>query len=206
MKTFLSVTFSIIITSSSAFGWVIDEPVDYSKQLQQADFVGVVEVTKIVETGRKKDILPDQRVQFRELSLELKVLTAFKGNGVTIKCCIYREPTQAELLADGVSENDLFVIYSNLITSETLHLFPARVSQGTHLLAYLKAEGSAHYPLSGYLNSSRSLLNIEPSNLVNSHPRTKEAEQDGTGQPATRPESKSEGRDKPQPESGGRSQ
>ena len=34
----------------------------------------------------------------------------------------------------------------------------------------------------------------------------KEAEQDGTGQPATRPKSKSEGSDKPQPESEGRSQ
>jgi hypothetical protein len=33
----------------------------------------------------------------------------------------------------------------------------------------------------------------------------KNAEQDGTGQPATRPESKSEGSDKPQPESEGRS-
>jgi hypothetical protein len=33
----------------------------------------------------------------------------------------------------------------------------------------------------------------------------KEAEQDGTGQPATRPESKSEGGDKPQPEAEGRS-
>jgi hypothetical protein len=34
---------------------------------------------------------------------------------------------------------------------------------------------------------------------------TKESEQDGTGQPATRPESKSEGGDKPQPEAEGRS-
>jgi hypothetical protein len=35
--------------------------------------------------------------------------------------------------------------------------------------------------------------------------KQKQAEQAGTGQPATRPESKSEGRDKPQPESEGRS-
>ena len=34
---------------------------------------------------------------------------------------------------------------------------------------------------------------------------TNQAEQDGTGQPATRPESKSEGGDKPQPEAEGRS-
>jgi hypothetical protein len=36
-------------------------------------------------------------------------------------------------------------------------------------------------------------------------PESQEAEQAGTGQPATRPESKSEGGDKPQPESEGRS-
>ena len=35
--------------------------------------------------------------------------------------------------------------------------------------------------------------------------RIKQAEQDGAGQPATRPESKPEGRDKPQPEAEGRS-
>ena len=36
-------------------------------------------------------------------------------------------------------------------------------------------------------------------------PESKKAEQGGTGQPATRPESKSEGSDKPQPEAEGRS-
>ena len=41
--------------------------------------------------------------------------------------------------------------------------------------------------------------------VVLANPEKIEAEQAGTGQPATRPESKSEGSDKPQPEAEGRS-
>jgi DNA-binding transcriptional regulator of glucitol operon len=48
-------------------------------------------------------------------------------------------------------------------------------------------------------------IEILENRLVAIYNPHKEAEQDGTGQPATRPESKSEGSDKPQPESEGRS-
>ena len=51
------------------------------------------------------------------------------------------------------------------------------------------------------LNGAKLMLESEKVRLLN----LKEAEQAGTGQPATRPESKSEGGDKPQPESEGRS-
>jgi hypothetical protein len=206
MKTFLSAIFTIIIASSSAFGWVIEKPVDYSKQLQQADFVGVVEVTKIVETGRKKAILlPDQPVQFRELSLELKVLSALKGSGSTIKCSIYREPTEDELRADGIPEHDVFRLLVTIGTDEMLQLFLARITKGAHLLAYLKSGGSDYSPVTGDLNSSHSLLMIHSSNLIDSHSEEEDAEQDGTVQPATRPESKPKGGDKPQPEAEGHS-
>mgnify|MGYP006969488543 CR=1 FL=1 len=205
MKIFRSAAFAIIIASSSALGWVIEEPIDYPKQLQGADFVGIVAVTKIVETGRKKAILSDQPAQCRELSLELKVLSVFKGSGTTIKCSIYREPTEEELRADGVPESDVLKLLLNLGTDEMLHLFPARIRKGDHLLAYLKAGDSDHSPVTGDLNSSRSLLGVEPSSLVNALTRKQEAEQDGTEQPATRSKSESEGSQKPHPESEGRS-
>jgi len=172
MKTFLSVAFAIIIASSPAIGWVIEEPIDYSKQLQQADFVGIVEVTRIVETGRKKIILPDQGgpvVKFRELNLELKVLSIFKGSGATIKCNIYRAPTEEELRADGVPERDVLRTFLILATDEGLQLSSSHTTKGTHLLVYLKAGGSNHFPVTGDHNSSRSLLRLEPSNLVNTH-------------------------------------
>jgi hypothetical protein len=47
------------------------------------------------------------------------------------------------------------------------------------------------------------LVSPEGKNIT-IQPNKNEAEQDGTGQPATRPESKSEGGDKPQPEAEGR--
>jgi hypothetical protein len=176
MKTFLSAAFAIIIASSFVHGWVIQEPIDYSKQLQKADFVGIVEVTKIVSTGQKK-LMSGYNVQFRELRLEMKVLSAFKGHGETLTCKIYREPTEAELLADGVSKEDVMKILLNLGTDESLHLFPAHVTKGANLLAYLRADGEEHFPVSGDLDSSRSLLSIAPSNLVNGLRREQEAEQ-----------------------------
>src|SRR6478609_8304659 len=130
MKPIISTIAAIAIASTSAFGWIIEKPIEYSEQLQKADFVGILEVSKIVETGRKKALLSDQAVQFRELRLELKVLSAFKGAGETITCSIYREPTRKELLADGVAESDVLKILLNLGTDETLHLFPARAEQG----------------------------------------------------------------------------
>jgi hypothetical protein len=166
MKTILSTAIAIAIASVSAHGWVIEEPMDYPKQLQGSDFVGVVEVSKISETGVKK-VLYDGGEAFRELRLELKVLSTFKGSGKMITCSIYREPTRDELLADGVPEDDVFRILLNLGTTEILHLFPARAKPGEQLLVYLRSEGSKYFPLAGDLNSSRSILCLKPSNMVN---------------------------------------
>jgi hypothetical protein len=179
MKTFLSATFAIIIASSFAHGWVSQEPIDYSKQLQKADFVGIVEVTKIFETGQKK-LMSGYNVQFREVRLEMKVLSAFKGRSETLTCKIYREPTKEELLADGVTKEDVMKILLNLWTDESLQLFPARVAKGANLLAYLRSDGTEHIPVDGDLDSSRSLLSLEPSNRGSDLPRKQEAEQDAT--------------------------
>ena len=179
MKTLISTIAAIAIASTSAPGWILEKPIDYSDQLQRADFVGIVEVSKIVETGLKKVLLSDQAAQFRDLRLELKVLSAFKGRGETIRCSIYREPTREELLADGVAESDVFKILLNLGTDETLYLFPARAAQGEHLLAYLCSKDSRYFPVAGDLHSSRSLLRLKPSNLVNTLDLKIEAEQVG---------------------------
>ncbi len=56
-----------------------------------------------------------------------------------------------------------------------------------------------------YLPSYSNAMNGREDMLQAFYVRQKSAEQAGTGQPATRPESKSEGGDKPQPEAEGRS-
>jgi len=176
MKTILSTVAVAVIASVSALGWVIEKPIDYADQLKKSDFSGIVEVTSVVATGQKK-LMPGYNVQFRELKLELKVLSAFKGRGETLTCSIYREPTEVELLADGVAKDDVLKILLNLGTDEILHLFPARVSQGAKLLVYLRSAGTSYSPTTGDLDSSRSLLRIEPSNLVNTMDKNGNAEQ-----------------------------
>jgi len=180
MKTILSTVVVAVMVSISAHGWMIEKPIDYADQLKKSDFSGIVEVTSVVATGEKK-LMPGYDVQFRELRLELKVLSIFKGRGETLTCKIYREPTEEELLADGVPEEDVMKILLNLGTDESLHRFPAHVTKGAHLVVYLRADGSEHFPVSGDLDSSRSLLSLKPSNLVNAPPKEQEAEQVSSG-------------------------
>jgi len=53
--------------------------------------------------------------------------------------------------------------------------------------------------------ATRRELGDDPAVWIETYMKNKKPEQGGSGQPATRPESKSEGGDKPQPESEGRS-
>ena len=69
--------------------------------------------------------------------------------------------------------------------------------------ALVRVEGSAHWKVIR-MPSPRGA--IQESWVTLAMLEKQWAEQDGTGQPATRPESKSEGGDKPQPEAEGRSQ
>ena len=188
MKLALSSILAILLATATSFGYIIEKPIDYARQMKSADFVGIVEVTKITETGNKK-VLRDGGVAFRELRLELKVLSALKGNAKVLICNIYREPTREELIADGVAADKVFLVLLNLGTSEELHLFPARVVSRDLLLVYLRLVDRVHVPVSGELESSRSILRIEPSNIVNNLHRNsnKNAEQGGAGQPATAP-------------------
>jgi hypothetical protein len=197
MKIILSTAVSIALATVSAIGWIIDKPIDYPKQLQSADFVGVVEVTKIVDTGKKK-VISEGGVAFRELRLELKVLSSFKGKGETIMCSIYREPTEEELIADGVAKNDAWMIHINLVCAEVQHLFPARAMAGERLLVYLAEETNGFTPVSGDCDSSHSLIRLEPSNLVNTLDLARRrAEQPGPAQPATQPADKPPVKDQP---------
>jgi hypothetical protein len=180
MKTILTTVVVTVMASVYAHGWVIEKPIDYADQLKKSDFSRIVEVTSVVATGQKK-LMSGYNVHFRELRLEMKVLSVFKGRGETITCKIYREPIEEELLADGVAKEDVMKILLNLGTDETLHLFPAHVTKGANLLAYLRAEDEEYLPVAGDLESSRSLLSLEPSNLVNTLPRKQEAEQASGG-------------------------
>jgi hypothetical protein len=179
MKTILSTVIVAIMASAHALGWVIDKPIDYADQLKKSNFTGIVEVTSVVATGEKK-LMSGYNVLFRELRLELKILSVFKGHGEKLTCKIYRVPTEEELLADGVTNIDVLKILLNLGSDESLHLFPAHVRKGANLVVYLRADGSEYFPVSGDLDSSRSLLSLKPSNLINSIPIIQEVQQDAT--------------------------
>ena len=171
-----------VFTAFSVFGWVVEKPINYAKQLKEAHFVGLVEVQGIKESGKSK-AFEEGGIKFREQILELKVLSGFKGEATVISCSIYREPTRDELISDGVPEGQAMKVLLNLGVNEALHLFPARVGKGDHLLTYLDVIDGAYLPATGNLYSSRSFLRVELSNLVNRFDLTQAGEQVGAGNP-----------------------
>jgi hypothetical protein len=78
-----------------------------------------------------------------------------------------------------------------------------RLESGKLMMSYRDGRILSYTKISDVADEAL-LVNPEGKNITVQPNKTK-AEQGGTGQPATRPESKSEGGDKPQPEAEGRS-
>ncbi|MBT8038210.1 MAG: hypothetical protein KJO21_11755 [Verrucomicrobiae bacterium] len=191
-----------LVSFSHAQGWR-DFSIDHGKQFEAADFVGIVAVTETAETDKSKT-LKKGGFPFREVRLKVKVLSSFKGEITeNFELSIYRLPTRQEVMAGGLSRK---VYRSMLLTQyDGEDDSPAWVEKEDRLLVYLSFADGKYTPVSGDLESSRSLLRIERAEKIETLPRNRKAEQDGADQPATAPESKPEGDSEPQRGSEGRS-
>jgi hypothetical protein len=165
MKSLRSVLVSWAL-ACHAFGWILVEPVDHSKQLASSDFAGIVEVTGLADTGRKK-VMSGHEVAFREVKVILKVISPFKGGEEgQLACTIYRVPTEEELIADGMSREEALKQSLVLGTDESLHVFLAEVREKDRLLAYLVKSGDSFSPVTGDEKASQALLRMEMANQL----------------------------------------
>ncbi|MCW1885029.1 hypothetical protein OKA04_09845 [Luteolibacter flavescens] len=148
-------------------GWIHEEPVDHSKQLASSQFAGIVEVTSLTDTGEKRRMF-DYKVAFREVKVALKVLSHLKGEKKgELAFTVYREPTEEELVADGMSREDAFQTSLNLGCDERLHLYLVKVRRRDHLMVYLKKSGDGFSPVAGDEKASRSIHRMEEANVLN---------------------------------------
>ena len=154
---------------SSLSAWVIEEPVDYPKLMLESNFCGIVEVVDTKDTGKTKVLFKDG-VKYREVNLSLKVLSTLKGaNPINLNLSIYRIPTVEELKADGIKEDDVFVIHINLATSEIVHIYIASAKKKDTLLVYLKGNSKSNYkPVTGDDRPSHSIFSVETSSTIRS--------------------------------------
>jgi hypothetical protein len=120
---------------------------DYSGQFDSADVVAVIRVSRIAETGQTKRLRGNSRVMFRELEVQVEIVSLMKGKtNQPITCRLYRFPTieeakgdlgpraHIELLAETPWESGLFV-----------------PRQWNHYLAYLKRDADGFYvPVRGF--------------------------------------------------------
>ena len=149
-------------STSSLFGWELEEPVNHSKQFNSSQLVALVKVEGVKESGLSKKIHKED-VAYREIHLTFKVLSVLKGKRTKfITCSVYREPTTDELMREGMTFQQ---IRQRILNSENDYSVKlANVSKGEQLLVYLNiSKGGQYIPVSGDLESSRSLLKIKPS-------------------------------------------
>ena len=158
------ILFSLLLLQSTSqlFGWELEEPVNHSKQFNSSQLVALIEVTGVKETGLSKKIRKGD-VGYREIRLNFKILSVLKGeNPHSIVCNIYREPTTKELMQGGMTYDQVRQRLLKDGNNSAVKL--ANVSKGEQLLVYLNVSKDGKYkPVSGDLESSRSLLRIKPS-------------------------------------------
>ena len=169
MKYLFATLTTYFITLSGLSAWVIEEPIDYPKLMQESDLCGIVKVLETKDTGQTKVLFKDG-VKYREVQIRLKVLSNLKGDNPTnLDLSIYRIPTMEELKEDGIKKDDTLMVYSNLISSEVVHIYFASAKKGDTLLVYLKGDSKSNYKaVTGDDKPSQSIFSIETSSTIRS--------------------------------------
>lgn len=214
MKLLLLILLSSFASASSGYRYGIP---DYTAMYREADLVAIVRFVGLKDTQKKKmldDVFAKPTgLYFRELNGRVNVISLLKGDvdpNSKLICRFYRFSTLEESSEDL---GDLELAIKRLAACRrnwgTIHVFagPPDQTEGferTDFLVYLKKTSDGFYiPVTGDSDSDSAIRELNRPNVAAK--LTNQAEQGGTGQPATRPESKPEGGDKPQPEAEGRS-
>ncbi len=190
----VSLIILMLLITVSAQAWMHLLP-DYAKQQKDADLVAIVRMDKVTDTGNTRMLDSKSQIQFRELETEMKILSTLKGRATdSIKCRLYRFPVKKERDAD-IEQGEADRQYL-MATPWQSGLFVPK--QHREYLVYLKLSEAGYYlPTTGYTAAIYSIIEL---NVPFTSNPDKEAEQGGSVQPATRPESKLEGRNQDQTE------
>ena len=188
MKTIRIVSLLLIFVAST---YAFVAPMAFQEQIQRADAVARIVVVQIA----KLDYTDQEDWTFTGMA-KCRVVTDYTGalvntDFVYIPCdyTFDESPSPLEVGRDYII--NLEVLKRGRIAHPVSHDAAHEVSKGK----LIDPES----------NDSKVLLSLEDFEARLRAQLKKKAEQAGTGQPATRPESKSEGGDKPQAESKGRS-
>lgn len=110
MKTLVAIIFFLALMVSSLNAYVHPFP-DYQKQFEKSDLVAIVRVSAIKDTGATKRLEKNSRLEFREVEVQMKIISLFKGSNTnSFNCRIYRFPTKQERDAD-LGERDSLSAY-----------------------------------------------------------------------------------------------
>lgn len=149
---------ALVLMSSVAFAWLDLRP-NYEQQKAAADMVAVTEVKSIQDAGNKKQLKPNSKLLFRQIEVQLKVVSLLKGVAVKtneVKCLLWRFPTEAERISDHGDEAKAEYGLANPWESS---LFVPKLN--ATYLAYLKRTENGNYvPATGDA-SIYSLIRLE---------------------------------------------
>ncbi|MEI6781984.1 MAG: hypothetical protein WCQ21_13810 [Verrucomicrobiota bacterium] len=157
MKTPLQIAV-VLLMMTSGYAWIHPIP-DYRKQLEASDLVAVVRVAQVSNTGITKQLRSNSRLQFRELEVQLEVISPMKGEAPQhIRCRLYRFPTIKETMAD-LGEREARVEDLKASPWESGLFVP---KQWEYYLGYLKRSDDAHYvPVGGFESAALGFLALK---------------------------------------------
>ena len=157
MRTLIHLSILLLIAAPS-YAWMNLIP-NYKKQFNDSDFVGVVRVTRVIETGVTNKLRANSLLHFRELEVSLEVVSQMKGESAqAIKCRLYRFPTTEESSADlGAREGPMADL---MATPWQSGMFVPR--QLGHYMGYLKrSQAGYYYPVGGFERAIYGLVELK---------------------------------------------
>ncbi len=141
MKALLAGISLLVGIALPSYAWIHPIP-DYQKQFDESDLVAVVRVSSVADTGITNRLKADSRLQFREVAVEMKIITLFKGQATnSVNCRLYRFPNKKERIAD-LGEREAGIEYIKATPWES-GLFIPKVHRD--YLVYLKRSADACY-------------------------------------------------------------
>ena len=197
MKTLILILTVFAFIQEVSLAWIDIDPIEYEKQFRNADLVAIIRFEAITSSKgfEKLDSYPEGR--FKRIKASLKIEAILKGRKqVAVECELLR----------AASFEDLETHYKNYrqlalesLSDEAMNHYVASPRVGMFYLCFLTRsdDGLLLIPTTGMAKSSYSFIEVKPP----ARAKIEKGEQGGADQPATAPDSKFEGKEKPKPES-----
>ena len=195
MKTLISILTVLTFIQEVSLAWIDIDPIEYEKQFRNADLVAIIRVQAITPSKGLEKLDAYPKGQFKRIKVSLQIEAILKGKKqIDEECELLRAASFKDLEAHYKNYRQLAL---EVLSNEAINHYVANLGVGRSYLCFLtRSDDGLLIPTTGMAKSSYSFIEMQPP----ARAKIEKGEQDGADQPATVPESKSEGKETASPE------